>query len=237
MGYEVLNEEMYENSSSSPSKRRKTHTSVSSDDESKKKGLNPIYLHVTIIILIVLGLFFYFSEEISFDFKNEPKQTTVALIGTLDNFTYNLNLKDLSLYSAEFTLEAQDSIFNGQRADFSIVNFSGVIYLSNDSIILEGTAQKLKYDGNQFQLKGKPFKLVSNKKTNTNLYFDNISLNFIEGRIKLDENLNYEFKNSSITLKNYNTSISYDGTFSFTGHSKEFSLIAPEQHLNLIYKE
>lgn len=238
MGYEVLSDDIYEGSSNSPpQKRRKSHSSASSDESSKKFSINPIYLHVGIIVIIVLGLFFYFSEDISFDFKNEEKLTTVSLIGTLENFSYNFNLVDLNLYSAEFILEAQESEFSGKSADFIISNFTGVMYLKNDSMILEGTAQKLRYDGNVFQLKGKNFKLISTKKTNTNVYFENVTLNFVNGRIKLDESLNYEFKNSSIILKQYNSSISYDGTFSFTGHSKEFSLLAPKQHINILYKE
>ena len=60
MGYEVLSDDIYEGSSNSPpQKRRKSHSSASSDESSKKFSINPIYLHVGIIVIIVLGLFFY----------------------------------------------------------------------------------------------------------------------------------------------------------------------------------
>lgn len=234
MAYEVLSEDLYEGSSSSQPKRKKSREN---SDHQNSSSFNPIYLHIAVIVIIILGLFFYFSSDFTFNFKNEPQRTTISLIGELSNFTYNFNSVNLNVYSSEFNLETQDGLFSDKSTDFKIDNFSGIIYLKNNSIIIEGSAQKLEYDKNMFQLKGKNFKLTSNKKTNTNIYFKDVALNFTNGRIKIDENLNYEFKNSSIILKDFNTSMSYDGTFSFSGHASEFSFFSPNQHLNIGYKE
>lgn len=235
MAYEVLSDDLYESDSKPSPKRKRTHENTSR--ESGSSSFNPIYLHIAVIVIIILGLFFYFSEDFNFNFKDEPKKTTLGVIGNLDNFSYKFEAENFNLHSSEFILEAQDGVFSDKGMDFKISNFSGVLYLENKTLIVEGVAQRLEYDRNVFQLKGKPFKLVSSKKTTTDIYFDTISLNFTTGRIKLDENLNYDFTNSSIVLKKFNTSMSYDGTFSFTGHLDEFAFSSPNQHLNILYKE
>ena len=237
MAYEILSNDLSEDSSSSRPRKRKSHSSSDSEERSKGFSFSPIYLHIIIIIVIILGLFFYFAQDFTFNFKNEEKLSSLSLVGDIKNFNYSINSKNLVVYSADFNLEAEENTFSGQGKDFIIANFTGSIILNNKSMIIQGTAQRLEYDKNRFQLKGKEFKLVSNKKTSTNIYFENTTFYFNTGRIKLDESLNYEFKNSSIILNNYNASMSYDGTFSFLGHAQEFSLLAPNQHIAILYKE
>ena len=44
-----------------------------------------------------------------------------------------------------------------------------------------------------------------------------------------------EFDNTNITLNNYNASIGFDGKFSFSGKSENFTIISPSNNLVINY--
>jgi len=221
MSYEILTDELYEDSKKDKKIKKKD----------KKININPIFIHIGLILIVGFFLFYYF---LPFDSKIENKLGNIVLVGNLESFnkTYNGNLE---FYSKEFTLETKD-ILKGNSKDFIIENFSGNIYLENKSIVFDGTANKIKYDNNNINLNSNNFKLTSNKKTNFKLILNQLNLKIIDGKLKVDSSLNYNFKNSTMEINNINASINYDGVFSISGNTKKFNLKSEEDKLNIIFE-
>lgn len=216
MAYKVMSDELYEKSSDSSKKGPKK-------DSKKKININPLYIHIGILVIILLSLILFFSSSISFDFSKDEVEI-VTLVGNLEQFnkTYQGNI---SIYSKQSILETTNAKIDESSKDFYIDGFVGTISLAdNISMVIEGVAQKIDYGKNTLNLKGSHFKLQSFKKTNVALLFENLDLKFIDGRIKVADALNYEFENSTIILNNYNTTLSYDGMFSFSGPVDGFTL-------------
>ena len=134
-----------------------------------------------------------------------------------------------------FTLETPDGMFDGEGTNFEIENFAGNLALNNNSFLFTGSASTISFGKNKLLLNGKTFTLTSTKKTTVDLFFSELSLIFNKGRVKLSDDLNYEFTNTTVLAKDFNVSVSYDGTFSFTGPTKSFSLSNPSQGLEINY--
>ncbi|MDA3854627.1 MAG: hypothetical protein PF569_00100 [Candidatus Woesearchaeota archaeon] len=234
MGYEILAEDLFDDSKKK--KPKKDKSSSKSDKGSKKLDINPLFIHIGLILVILILLFFVFSDSINFNFKDDKVEDITVLVGELNSFN-KIYSGDLELYVSNSELKTQSSTLELKSQDLEIKDFQGNIYLDdNDSIVLNGTAEKIVYGKNILNLENTQFTLTSFDKTNANLYYEKIDLDFKEGRIKLNEELNYEFTNSSITLNRYNMSFNYDGTFTFSGISSEFTLNASSPKLMITYK-
>lgn len=228
MGYEVVSDDLYD--------KGKNHDKKSPKKDSKgtkKVSFNPLYIHITILVIILIAVILYFFSNFSFNFSNNEIEN-INIVGDLDKFNKSYQ-GDIELYSKQFILETNIGKFDEGSKYFKILGFSGIITKSdNFSIIIKGVAEKIEYGKSVLTLNGKSFKLESFKKTNINLYFKELELNFKEGRIKVGNSLNYEFENSSIILNNYNTTLNYDGMFSFSGPTDKFILKNPTLSKNNI---
>jgi len=222
MGYDILNNELYEGHKNNKKSKKK---------EKKYIKINPLYIHLGLIIIILLFLFYYF---LPFDSTKEKELGNILLVGELENFNKSYN-GDLNFYSGVFTLKTND-VLKGKGQDFIIENFSGQIYLKNKSIIFEGIAKKIDYNNNNINLDFKKFKLISEKKTNFNAFFKNLNLNMTEGKLKIDKSLSYSFQNGLIKISDINASINYDGTFSISGNSPKFNFKSDKQKTEIIFK-
>lgn len=227
MSYEILKDDITDKKSSKGNKK--------SGNLLKKMRINPMYIHISVIIIIILLLAFYFFNNFTFKFKddNENKEL-ITIVGDLTNFNEYYN-KNFDLYSASFVLKTKNSKFDGKSQNIYASNFSGQIYLDNMSIIFEGTADKLEFGDSEINLKGEQFTLISKQKTQLNLQFETLNLVYKEGRIKIDNQLNYEFENSTILLHNFNCSFTYDGTFALVGETKDLSLQTKDPKVQISY--
>jgi len=211
----------------------------SSKKKQKKNKIKPFMIHILIVVIILILFSVYLLSDFSFDFggSNTITQKSITIIGDLISFneTYNGNLK---LTSSEFKLQTPNTIFKEESSkDFFISNFSGIIYLFNNSIFLKGKSSQIIFGKNSVDLKDSNFILESRIKTTTTLIFKNISLNLVKGRILLDDTLNYEFDNSSILLSNFNTTFTYDSIFAFRGYADNFNLISNSDNLKISYQK
>lgn len=195
------------------------------DEKSKKKekkpSINPIYLHIFFLIIIVGILFFYFSDDFSFDTSKE--EDNVIFVGSMEDFEKKYS-GNLEIYSGDFTLETSSGKFKDTSKTLDIENFSGDIGLDNKSIVLKGVADRISFGSNEFNLGGSEFTLISNKKTTLSIFFEQTNMIFEKGRIKINDKLNYEFENASVDFNNYNSTLTYDGIFSFSGDINSFNL-------------
>jgi len=157
------------------------------------------------------------------------------MVGQLENFNLNYS-GNLNLYSGEFFLKTKQGEFNSESLDIEIIDFNGSIFFENRSIVLEGNSNLINFGKNNIILAGEEFRLISIKKTNLDLYFDEVKLDFDEGVIKLGSQLNHEFENTSITLNNFNSSFAYDGTFSITGICDNLILETSKPKLKIYYE-
>lgn len=224
-----MSDELYDKSESSKKKDSKKGSK-------NKIQINPIYIHIGLILLIILLLFYFFSD-FSFNFSNnDEKIQIITLVGNLKQFNKTYS-GDLDIYSKQFILQTTNAKYNENSKDIKIKGFNGTIALSdNMSLILKGVAEKIEYGKNNIEIKGTKFEFESFKKTSINLLFKELNLNFEDGRIKVGEDLNYEFENSSINLNNYNATLSYDGMFSFSGPLETFNLKNLNNNIQISYQ-
>ena len=232
MSYEILKDDVKHKSSSGGSKGDKKKKNFLKD----KLKIKPMYIHIIVIIIVLILLGIYIFNNFDFKFKDSKDgEELTTIVGKLKQFneTYRGNL---NIYSSEFMLKTPSGKFNAESKDIAIKNFSGNILHKNHSIILDGIADKIEFGANQLNLDGGSFVLNSTKKTTMDLYFNNLNLNYEKGRIKLNDDLNYQFANSTIMLQNYNFSFSYDGTFSFQGKTGNFKLLTSNPHITISYE-
>ncbi len=232
MGYDVLSDDLYEDS---PAKKKPRRAAARSSGQEDSEGFNYKYIHIAVVVLLLLLLLFFLLKNITFSFNGEEPIEKISIIGDLNTFDKKY-VGDLSLYSSEFFLKTPDGNFNSQATQIDISNFSGNIFLENRSIMVKGTGNEINYGNNVVKLNGRDFTLRSVKKTKLNLYFENISLDMGEGLIKISDQLNHEFENATIDIKNFNSSFTYDGTFSIAGECKELKLKTTKPKLTIVYE-
>jgi hypothetical protein len=220
MPYDVLRDDLYDQNS------RNQNNSGSS-------GSFLIHLLLIILILFVIGsiVYFFWPEDL---FGTNSEEESVTFLGQLKEFNESYE-GDLNVTSSQFTLLIPSGRFDDSSKTLSIENFSGRIYLFNNSVHYDGVAKRIKYAGNTINLEGDSFTLDSRRKTKTQLFYEDLELNFESGRLKLNNELNFEFTDTKVELKNYNVSLSYDGSFSFSGIAEHFTLDAPNEFLSLSY--
>lgn len=208
------------------------------DDKKKKKKdskikINPLYIHISILVIILFSVFLYFSSN--FDFTlNKSESEMITIVGDLEKFNEKYD-GDINLYSKQFSLNTENAVYNETSKDIKIKNFKGNIQTANQSIIIKGIASEIKYGANTINIANKEFELISFKKTNINLLLSTINLNFEEGRIKISNDLNYDFESSSIILNNFNTTLNYDGKYVFSGLADNLSLSSTKNNIIIEY--
>ena len=226
MGYDVLSSDLFDDSKKKPSKKKK---------ESAGFAIKPIYIHIGLIIIIILGLLYFFIGDI--DFGGDSKKVgELKIVGDIKSFNETY-LGDLNLYSASFILETGSGIFEESSKDVLIENFNGRILYDNNSIVLSGNCDSIEYGKNKLTIKSGNFTLTSKKKTRINIFMDNLTLDFIEGNLKLDDMLSHDFEDSIVDFKNFNLTMTYDGTFTFLGYTDSFVVISPDNGLKISYEK
>lgn len=236
MPYDILSNDLTSDDDTS-SKRRPKIKSNTNNSRNNNNGFKfrPFYIHLAIIIILLVVIFFFFMSDFSFDFSKK-KEGQVTLSGDLVKFEelYNGNLE---LYSAKFTIETETGTFDDVSKNIEIVDFNGRIKFDekNLSIIMSGTSSQIKYGRNDIKVNGRPFELVSSRKTTFNMYFDNLSLNYNNGNIKLDDTFSFDFDNTTIDFNDFNLSLTYDGSFLISGKPTSFDLNSPKQNLAISY--
>lgn len=226
MSYEILSDELYESSEDKKKPKKKTLFS--------SIKINPLYIHTAIIFIIILGILLYIGMNLTTPSKEN--QNSITLIGDLSSFEKEF-IGNLSLEAQEFSIEGPNLKLEGTSKEIEIKNFNGSFYLENETFFIQGKAQYLSYGNNQLNLNNQNFSLSSFKTTQLSVFFTDLSLDFKEARIMLDEVLNYEFKEGIITLEEFNTTFTYDGTFSFYGIPATFNLNAPQDKLAISYNK
>lgn len=238
MGYEILSSDILddgEDIKKKPRVKRQNRTSQNNEDTSNSSWFKPIYLHIA-IILIILAVAVYFLMTTFSSNSDMDSNEVLTLIGNVDNFKYNFS-NNFTITSQQFTIESKNGNFDDLSKEINIENFKGSSQVINKSIIFIGTAKSISYGKNKINLDNSEFKLISNKKTQFNVVLNNITLQMSDSIAKLDGVLNYEFENSSIQVNNFNSTIVYDGVFSFSGLVDEFLINSPENHLEIKYKK
>jgi len=231
MGYEILRDDLGKNKSEpKPSKKKMKKIP-------QIAKVNPVYIHIALIIVIIGLLFLYFLDDVSFDYQTSQQQEVITLIGSLNEFNESYS-GDILVVADNFKLETPTGEFDVVSAEIEIEDFNGSVYLNeNLSIVLDGTSKKIEYGKNKINLNGQKFKFTSGKKVSMNLFFDKLNLDFNDGRIKIDESFNYDFENTNISVSGFNSSLKFDGTFLFAGPTNELNLLSKSPKLSIKYIE
>lgn len=234
MGYDILTDDLYEENSEKP-KPKKHRGEKKMSGKKIELSINPFYIHLSIIIVVLLILFLFFMGDFSFDLGEEDKKGHVSIVGDLSSLYKNYS-GNIELFASEFILETRTGKFTEGGKDFDIENFNGSISYENKSVVFEGIADKIIFGNSNLNLQGENFSLHATKKTRVTLYFDSLNLGFKEGNIKLDSSLNYDFIDSNINISGMNTTITYDGSFTFVGKPDYLVLNAPKDYLQIKFE-
>jgi hypothetical protein len=234
MPYDILSDNLMNDDTPSRGRRPKVKSNNNKNNNDGFK-FKPFYLHLAVIVILLGTLFFFFMSDFSFDFTDD-KKGDVTISGDLIKFD-QFYAGDLELYSAKFTIETETGTFDDISKNIEIQGFDGEIKFDekNSSILITGIANKIKYGKNDIKVNGGYFELVSVKKTTFQMYFNNISLNYNKGNIKLDDTFNFEFDNTTIDFEKFNLSLTYDGSFLISGKPGSFDLNSPKQNLAISY--
>lgn len=207
------------------------------NDQGRRITIPPFVLHLAIILLLVVIIFIFFMADFSFINKEAGLvKKELSFVGELENFSVDY-FGNLTIDTKGYTLTTQNGKFDGNNQEFHLEGFLGRIEMTNRSIEVVGVAQKIKFAKNELNLDGTEFTLISKKRSALDMVFDEIDLNFIEGRFKLESDLNYEFNNVTITVKGFNTSVVYDGTYSFRGTVENMELKGGNDNLFISYSD
>lgn len=228
MAYDILSDDVLDDSSNKRSSKRNR-----SRNNNNGGGIPPLLIHfliILVIVAIIFGIFFAFFNG------NEEKEHSgkVTFIGDLEEFNETYQ-GDLQILATEFVLNTQNGIFEDKSKEIHIKKFSGNIYFEDKSLNFEGVSESVKYGNNLIKIGNNKFNLTTSKKSNIKLFFDEINLTFNSGSVKLDNTLNFKFENSSVNVKKFNMTLSYDGTFSLSGNNELFTLSAPNEKLKITY--
>lgn len=228
--YDILSKDILDDSDND--------SSSSNGGKKDDKGNNhitipPIVVHI-IIILFLLGIvgllyFVFFSSS-----EETEKEDLITFVGQLKNFDREYD-GNMTLSLSSFLLITNAGNFSENSKNVEIKNFSGRIYYENKSLNFVGTGNTITFDRNVINLRGSEFKIVSSRKTNIDLSFDEIALNFTKGRAKVNNDLNFEFEKGTVNITNFDSSFNFDGVFSITGTADSFKLDAPQENLYLEY--
>lgn len=221
MSYDVLSDELYDNSKSRKLKKHR-----------KNRKIKPIYIHIFLIILVIIVITFLLMNEFK-PVKN--KMGVITIFGT-SNFNISY-LGNLSLNTKNFIFKTDKLNFNQTQGNFNIINFSGRIFLNNKTkeFYIIGYGSKIKINGEAYLISKVNFVLISKKKTNIFLTLKSLNLNVINGNLKIDNKLDYNFKNATFQIKNFNMSLAYENQFTFYGQIKNLDMIADNGSLVLAY--
>ncbi len=236
MGYEILNEDL--------GKEKKNRHEFSLEHSSKhekksiiKKIATPFLIHLLLIIIIIVLLFFYMSEKNMSKEKDNPLNEVIMIIGDIKSFNESY-MGNISIKQNDFLLETKDSIFEVKGLDFKVLDFNGSIFIDDKKqLVLHGSAGHLEYGRNSIKMNGENFTYTALSKISMNLDFEEIFLQIIKGRVKLGEELNHDFSDSSIRLNNFNSTLTYDGTFLFMGNAQAFNYSSKSPQITILYKK
>lgn len=202
----------------------------------KKLNIKPFHIHLSLILVLILGGFFYFSDGFGFNLNwlDSSDTQVVSLNGDLGFFNepYSGSVK---LYASDFVLEMEDGRFDISSTDVEMSDFVGRIYLMNETLVLDGTVDKIEYGNNLLRLNGKPIVLRSLKKVYVDFEFDKLILDFKQGDIKFKDKFSFDFVNTTITLQDFDCEFYYDGSFSFVGSASSFNVYSFNPNLNISY--
>lgn len=236
MPYDVLSKDLLDDGTDSLPPRQKRRIQAQSRAPPRPFFLKPIFIHI-LLIIILLGFIAIFIQK-TYDIGGPSQEVNgeVTLAGDLQNFSRDYN-GNLSIYSSQFTLETSTGTFDDTSKDINIENFNGKIYLTNTTMVLEGTGKKITYGKNTIKLTTEPFKLISPKKTSIDFEFTTLDLTFETGNLKLDKTFNYDFENSTLSFTNFNVTMTYDTTFTFFGVAQSFKINSPNDKLQIAFKD
>lgn len=229
MGYEILSDDLLDSGNQAPGPQP--------NGKIKRflKKINPFHLNILFIIIILGGIGYYLISDFDFDFNFGTNETgIITLSGKFDKFSKEYS-GNLTLYSGKFSIETETGKFDGEKQTITLENFSGYINQTNNSLTFIGTANKIKFGRNEINTNDGNLKLTSSGKTQTDLFLENIYFKKLQGNVKLDSTLNYGFESSSINLTNFQTTMTFDGSYTFVGKAETFEISSIENNLKIIY--
>lgn len=230
MSYEILRDDLGDEKSNHKKKER-----IKMGNEKNVITIKPMYIHIALILIIIGLLAMYFLKDVDFGSETLSKKELVTLIGDLKKFDENYS-GNITASLSDFQLIIPTGKLDVKSSDLKISDFNGRIYELNDTVIvLEGVADEITYGSNEISLKGQTFKIMSTKKTKLDLEFETLFLEFETGRVKVDENFNYDFSNTNVTLSNSTMSFNFDGTYLLSGFTDSFVLNSNSPNLNIAY--
>lgn len=200
----------------------------------KKRKITPFIIHGGFLLLLVLVVLLFFFLDFSL-FGDSEQRPELTVLGKQENFSLPYQ-GDLDVETSKYNLETNSGNFDGSNSGFLIKDFNGTIEKIGDDLVFSGRATNISFGSNTIRLDNSQFSLNSSKKTTVSLNLDSLSMDLNKGIVKFGSRLSYDFDTASIMMSKANTTMSYDGTFSFTSFVEHFSVDTPE-NLQISYTQ
>lgn len=205
----------------SPMNKSKSRNKLENNDESKnyiRKFI--ITLHIALIFGVVLLIYFVVVSPFIFE-----ESSDFQLTGELSNFTTSLN-QTLELNAKEYELSIDGRTnLAGDKEEFTFYNFTGELFLQNDTLTLIGTTPFIETRSSTIDAKEQQI-ILSFQKGGVQLFLKNISMTISD---KLDitysPDLIYSTEESTeIIIQEFKGTFSQDTLIGLRGNVDSFSI-------------
>ena len=220
---DVLHDSHYEDSDSSKKSPKKSPFNIP----------NGLIINVALIflLLIIIGVF-YFGD---FSLKEEVNVDEIILTGDLISFNKNIS-GEINLDAGEYELILSTGTFSGNNENFNLQDFNGTIRYINKTFFLVGTVDLIEFGRNKLNVKHLPVELRIKNKAKLDSYFDKLELDFKNGRILVNDDLNLKLNDANIIFYDVKFNLNYDGKFTITSNTKSFVLENHQPKITILYE-
>lgn len=232
MAYDIYSKDVLHDSDDSSSSQKKSSSGSPSKVPFDISNGLIVNIALILLLLIIIGVF-YFGD---FSLKDEVEVDEIILTGDLVSFNKNIT-GEINIYAGEYELILNTGTFSGNNENFKLEDFNGTIKYVNKSFILLGTVDLVEFGRNKLNVKHLPIELRIKNKLKFDSFFDKLELDFNEGRIKVNEDLNLKLTDSNIIFYDVNLNLNYDGKFSINSNAKSFVLENKAPNFTIIYEE
>ena len=190
------------------------------DPPRDNKRLLLIVLHLTLIIGAFLLIYIIFVSPLIFE-----DSTNFSLTGELDNFSTQLN-QSIILNVQNYNLKLEERTeLSGEKETFTLSNFTGELFLENQSLKLIGHSSKIETSNSIINAQDQQITLKF-ERGGVNLVLENLSMQISKNLdISYSPDLVYSTnKKTNITISNFNGTLSHDSLIGLYGKVDSFTI-------------
>lgn len=209
-------------------------SSINSSSQSPQKPprdyrrLLLLALHITLIAGGIFLIYIIFVSPLVFE-----DSTNFSLTGELDNFSTSLN-QSLTLNVRSYNLKLEERTeLTGKRESFILSNFTGELFLENESLKLIGHSSRIQTSNSVINAQNQQITLKF-EKGGVDIYLKELSMQISKNLdVSYSPDLVYSTdKKTNISIQNFNGTLSHDSLIGLYGKIDSFNISNNVSKLN-----